>query len=94
MADDKKKVEITIGGRVQGVGFRYYAKRSASRYGVAGWVKNEPNGMVTAVAEGDSNAVDNFVDSLKKGPSSAKITTFDVREGSYEGSFSAFGVKY
>ncbi|MFP4443764.1 MAG: acylphosphatase, partial [Spirochaetia bacterium] len=56
MSDDKKKVEITIGGRVQGVGFRYYAKRSASRYGVSGWVRNEPNGMVTAVAEGDSAA--------------------------------------
>jgi acylphosphatase len=94
MNDENKGVGISIGGRVQGVGFRYFARRSASRYGVTGWVRNEPNGTVTVVAEGDGKSVDAFVESLRRGPSSAKITSFDVNEKKYEGAFSSFGVKY
>jgi acylphosphatase len=47
-----------ISGRVQGVGFRYYAERVASRDGIHGWVRNLPDGRVEVFAEGEIEAVD------------------------------------
>ena len=48
-----------VKGRVQGVGFRYFAHRAAKGLGLRGWVKNLPNGTVEAYAEGDEDAVKN-----------------------------------
>ncbi len=55
MADIAK--HIIFSGRVQGVGFRFTARRIAGRYGLRGFVRNLPNGTVEMFAQGDANDV-------------------------------------
>jgi acylphosphatase len=50
-------VDVTVTGQVQGVSFRWYAVREATRLGVTGWVRNEPDGSVAGHFEGDPTAV-------------------------------------
>jgi acylphosphatase len=58
-----KQVRSTVifRGRVQGVGFRYTACRIADGFDVTGWVRNEPDGAVTCVAEGEEGEVERFL---------------------------------
>lgn len=70
---DYRRVRIQVGGRVQGVGFRYYVRKCADAFGVTGFVRNLPNGDVEAEAEGEAEAVDAFVKALEKGPSTARV---------------------
>ena len=53
-------VDVRVRGRVQGVSFRMYAEQRAAELGVAGWVRNEPDGSVAVRVEGDQEAVDAF----------------------------------
>ena len=52
----RQRLEATVRGRVQGVGFRRYVQTWARRLALAGWVRNEPDGTVTLCAEGDAAA--------------------------------------
>jgi acylphosphatase len=73
-----KRFRATVEGRVQGVGFRAYAAREARRLGLQGWVRNEVDGSVLVVAEGDDRAADAFLAWLRHGPPSARVTAVDV----------------
>jgi acylphosphatase len=74
----RRAVDITVTGRVQGVSFRAYAELEAARLGVTGWVRNEPDGDVTAHVEGDADAVDAFVRWCYDGPRLARVSSVDV----------------
>lgn len=67
-----------IFGRVQGVGFRFFARRAALEEGICGWVRNRPDGTVETFAEGDPDAVARYLDRLREGP--GQVTSLDVRE--------------
>jgi acylphosphatase len=67
-----------ISGRVQGVGFRWFARETADREGVHGWVRNLPDGRVEALAEGDAEALDRFERSLRHGPRGARVDDLEV----------------
>ena len=69
----KKAVHLLISGRVQGVFYRYTAQKVATRLGIAGWIKNLPNGRVEAVAVGDASAVDEFIAWCQEGPPGARV---------------------
>lgn len=56
--------EVLITGSVQGVGFRWTAKRIADRIGVDGWVRNNPDGSVSLALEGTDAAMNEFMESL------------------------------
>jgi acylphosphatase len=73
-------VEVTVTGHVQGVFFRAETQREAGRLGVAGWVRNEPDGSVAAHFEGEPAAVDAMVAWCRQGPSRARVERVDVRE--------------
>lgn len=62
-----------VTGRVQGVGYRYFALRHAQELGVAGFVKNLPDGSVEVVAEAAEGALLSFEDRLRRGPSFAAV---------------------
>jgi acylphosphatase len=68
-----KAVQVKVIGRVQGVAFRWEAQRQAERLGLVGWVRNEPDGSVAAVAEGDEADVDAWVAWCRTGPPSAHV---------------------
>ena len=67
-----------ISGRVQGVGFRYFVHDAATIEGVTGYVRNLPDGRVEALIEGDDEAVDRVELALRRGPSHARVDSFDV----------------
>jgi len=75
-----KSIYILIGGRVQGVGFRYFAIHKANELHIFGWVRNTPDGKVEIEAEGYPQNVDIFRDWMKIGPSRAIVQTFSVSE--------------
>lgn len=69
-----------ISGRVQGVGFRYFAERVARPCGVTGWVRNLADGRVEVHANGTPTQLDSFERQLRRGPSHAEIREFLSRE--------------
>jgi acylphosphatase len=75
-----KSLEVGVHGRVQGVSFRYYTEREAARLGVAGWVRNEPDGSVAAHFEGAAADVDALVEWCRAGPPYARVERVETRE--------------
>jgi len=76
---------VLIYGFVQGVGFRFAVQRAANSRGVAGWVRNRPDGAVEAVFEGEREDVEALVSFCRQGPRGADVERVDVRNESAEG---------
>jgi acylphosphatase len=66
---------FVIGGRVQGVGFRYFVIREAQALGLSGWVRNLPSGKVETLAAGEEAALVVLEGRLWHGPPSARVTS-------------------
>jgi acylphosphatase len=79
------RYRVVVWGRVQGVFFRDTVRRAAEAAGVAGWVRNNPNGTVEAVLEGDTDAVDRIVRLCRTGPRGAQVDRVAVSGESPEG---------
>lgn len=75
----KESVIITISGRVQGVGFRYFVKQKADSLSISGFVKNLPDRKVYVEAEGDAEQLQLFIFSCKQGPSYARVESTDIQ---------------
>jgi len=84
---------FVISGRVQGVGFRFFAERAARREGLHGWVRNLPDGRVEAAVEGEVEAVDRFEGQLRHGPSGARVEDLDVEDTVPEGRYTGFSIR-
>ena len=67
-AAPRERLDATVRGRVQGVGYRYFALREAGRLGLDGWVANEQDGSVHVVAEGTRDALEQLLERLEEGP--------------------------
>jgi acylphosphatase len=76
---------IVIHGRVQGVFFRDTTRRQASARGVAGWVRNLPDGTVEALFEGDPEAVEAMVAFCREGPRGARVNRVEMSKADPEG---------
>ena len=70
--------KFTISGRVQRVGFRWFAIEAASREGVSGWVQNLPDGCVEVLAEGEADAVERFERAVRSGPAAARVDAVET----------------
>jgi acylphosphatase len=66
-----------VQGRVQGVGYRYFARRQAEALGVTGYARNRPDGTVEVVAEGAEPALRDFEARLRAGPDFASVSGLD-----------------
>jgi acylphosphatase len=71
---------VVVWGRVQGVFFRANVRQRAEGRGVAGWVRNSPDGTVEAWFEGDADAVEALVEWCRVGPRGASVDRVDVEE--------------
>jgi acylphosphatase len=69
-------------------------KQAADRLGVFGWVKNQRDGTVEALFEGDQDKVNAVLEWCNQGPPSAKVTDVNVEWQDYAGEFSGFGITY
>jgi acylphosphatase len=76
---------VVVHGRVQGVFFRDATQRQADRRGVAGWVRNCPDGSVEAVFEGEPDAVERLVELCREGPRGAVVERVEVADEGPEG---------
>lgn len=66
--------QVLVSGRVQGVGFRWAARARGAELGLAGWVRNLPDGRVEAWIEGEAGAVEAMLAWLRRGPTAARVT--------------------
>ena len=73
--------QVTIRGRVQGVGYRYWVENQAVAHALEGWVRNRRDGSVEALFAGPEDVVSNMVTSCRRGPSSARVDAVDQRPG-------------
>jgi acylphosphatase len=74
-----------VSGRVQGVGFRFFASRAAREHGVKGWVRNLPDGSVETFAEGEEEAVAGYIEKLRQGPRGGRVTSVAEEESAPQG---------
>jgi acylphosphatase len=68
---------VLIRGTVQGVGFRYWTRRTATARGLEGWVRNRRDGRVEAVFAGPEQAVAEMIALCRRGPASARVDAVD-----------------
>ncbi len=78
---------------MQGVGFRYFVVRRATRLGLAGWVANEPDGTVRCVAEGPAAALAELLEALRTGPPGSRVDDVAVTETAATGRGGGFSVR-
>ena len=89
----QKRLNLVISGKVQGVGYRYSVKLKAESLGIRGYVKNQHDGSVFVTAQGDTSAVENFVEWCYKGPPTAFVRDIEKISGTTE-AFHDFSILY
>ncbi|EJB02402.1 acylphosphatase [Rhizobium leguminosarum bv. trifolii WSM597] len=67
-------VRVRVSGRVQGVGFRMWAREEALRLGLTGWVRNETDGSVAALIAGSDTAISTMIARFGRGPAGASVS--------------------
>jgi acylphosphatase len=72
-----RAVKLLVKGRVQGVGFRWFAREEARRAGLAGWVRNAADGTVEIAAAGDADSVERFIEAVRRGPPGSRVDGVD-----------------
>jgi acylphosphatase len=82
---------VVVHGFVQGVFFRDTVRRHAQTRGVSGWVRNNPDGTVEAVFEGEPSEVERLIDLCRTGPRGARVDDIEIHEEEPEG-MRGFGV--
>lgn len=90
----KELRHIHIQGKVQGVGYRFFATRVARRLGLKGWIQNNRDGSVVAMVEGEKDAIDDWVNELKEGPRYAEVIKIDQETKEFSGRLGDFDVKF
>jgi acylphosphatase len=81
-----------VKGRVQRVGFRWFVEEAAQREGVRGYVRNQHDGSVEVVAEGDLDALLRFEQAVRRGPAGARVDDVETTEAPASGRFAGFFV--
>ncbi len=88
-----KRYKLCFYGIVQGVGFRYTAMHAANMYRLTGYVKNEYDGSVTCEIQGDEEAIDRIISTVKSGRF-IDISRIDSREMNVISDERSFDVRY
>lgn len=86
------ELEASIKGQVQGVGFRWTVVSFAEKLKITGWVKNLKNGDVQVLAQGSQTDLEKFLDSIKKEPGFAKISSIESRYREIQTAFRDFKI--
>jgi acylphosphatase len=84
---------LFISGEVQGVGYRFFAQRSAARYQVRGYIRNLADGRVEALVEGSEKAVNSFKLDLAAGPTNSRVGQIEEIVLDPSGHYSTFRIE-
>lgn len=77
---EEEQTELArVTGRVQGVGFRAWTRQQAHALGLAGWVRNEPDGSVVALVSGPADRVVKMIGLLERGPAGSQVEAVEIR---------------
>ncbi len=94
MGEERARLEATVHGRVQGVGFRYFVLRRAQELGLSGWVRNLRSGSVEVAAEGPRRDLEALLKALRSGPPMSWVERVDVGWREARGERGSFEVTY
>lgn len=85
--------KITVTGDVQGVFYRHYTKKEATKLGLVGWTRNEHDGSVTIFAQGEEDKVNFLVEWAKTGSPMATVEKVETEETEVDANLKGFTVK-
>jgi len=92
---DLASVRVVVYGYVQGVFFRTFASRQATKLGLSGYVRNLPTGEAVEVqAEGERKQLEKLIATLEVGPPTARVGKVVTNWSKYTGSYSGFSIRY
>jgi acylphosphatase len=89
-----ERLHAVVRGDVQGVGFRYFVQRTAQRLGLRGWVRNNEDGSVELVAEGERGKLEELERALKAGPRAGRVDRVEAQWSAATGSFRGFDLAW
>ena len=87
------RLVASVRGSVQGVGYRWFAKREATRLDLSGWVANQADGSVEVVVEARPDILEGFIDRLRDGPAGAAVSEVTVRFEPARGNLGGFEIR-
>jgi acylphosphatase len=93
-ASDSARLTAVVRGFVQGVGYRDYASRQASRRGLRGYVRNSSDGSVEIQAEGGRADLEGFLEDLRRGPALAEVDSVDASWEAGRGEFQRWELRW
>ena len=91
---EKVSLQAIVCGRVQGVFFRDFVRMRANELGLAGYVRNLPDGSVEAQAEGEKELLEKLIGYLKVGPAAAKVEIVITHWSGLTGNYHEFRINY
>ena len=93
MITDYASIKGFVSGRVQGVGFRYFAREQARALGVAGFARNLADGRVEFLVQGERAAVDTMLERIAEGPAHARVDRVDTEPATDEPAVAGFVIR-
>ncbi len=90
---EEARAHAIVTGRVQGVGFRYFALRQAQELSLRGWVRNLANGNVELMVQGPRERVSEFLQRIRKGPTMSWVQNCEVTWGKPDANFGSFELR-
>lgn len=89
-----QRIALRITGRVQGVRYRKTTFEKAKAYGLKGFVRNEPDGSVYVVAEGERTGLDKLIDWCRQGPPASMVSEIAFLPADPNEAFLDFNIRY
>jgi acylphosphatase len=83
---------LIVSGRVQGVGFRWFAEREALKRDIRGYVRNLDDGRVEILAQADPSRLADFCESVRRGPSASRVDRVETRAVDIDPGLSSFRI--
>lgn len=93
MSGRSNRLRAVVHGYVQGVGFRFFARREALTLGLHGYTRNQPDGSVEVVVEGQPEQLETYLVRLQRGPSEAEVDWIDQAWSQASGDFTDFQIR-
>ena len=89
-----ERLHAVVRGDVQGVGFRYFVQRKARQLELAGWVRNNDDGSVELVAEGERDALEQLKHAVEEGPRTGRVDGVEAQWSQGTGGLKAFDLAW
>jgi acylphosphatase len=94
MSGRSSRLHAVVHGYVQGVGFRFFARREALLLSLCGYVRNQADGSVEVVVEGRRRQLETYLARLQRGPSEAEVDWVDQVWSQASGDFTDFQIRH